>query len=407
MRKSRNLRAAQVDEPVHNGRSELLIVIFPRHFRDETRMREIAREFLDDAARVVSVRFLPRSLLEIRAYELFSLVFRRRGRNPDVLFWPSLTLGWSLDAGCVRASVRLVSHLTSHPSDVSHIVIGDSHQESSYAVKVLQSRTGAKLVLSPEGIGVFRARFGGYRWQIRDYREMKARLLSDLVFARSGDNKRRVKSGIASASWRLRRLLDVLLSGGELTSDLLEISSVDVLISDWPPGVDFGIEYKSHWRLVELSPASGAREENKAVDPRIAFFIHQPMALSVETWVRALAGLPELALTEITVKVHRDSRGLKELKTALHLSYPSCAIRVLEQGLAEDLIRKAVPGAVIGVSSTVLLNLALGAVSSRLYSVAEGLRKYALDDELSIVQNETGHQLEALKSLAGPTIEYV
>ena len=386
--------------------SKLVIIIFPRHARDETRMRKIAHEFLDSSAQVLSVRFLPSSLLEIRAYELFSRIFRRRTRNPDVLFWPRLTLGWTLDPGVASASARLARNLDAHFSDVSHIIIGDSFQESSFVVKVLQSRKGANVVLSPEGIGVFRAKFGGYQWQVLDHRRMKAELRSAVFFAQFGRKEKPTKSGTASVLWGLRRLLDLCLTRDELPSNSLEIPSVDILISDWPLGVEFGIEYKSHWRPSDISDVSPVRAQNGATDPKKALFIHQPMAISAQTWLKALAALPDLGAAEITVKVHRDSRGLRDLTEALERRHLGCTVRVVKGGLAEDLILESGPGVVIGVSSTVLLNLALAQFPSKIYSVAESLRRFAAVDEQSIVQKETGHQLEALKLLGGSRIQY-
>jgi hypothetical protein len=369
-------------------------------------MRKLARDFLDGSAQILSIRFLSKSIAEIRFYELFSRMFRHRTENPDVLFWPRLTLGWTIDPGVASASVRLARYLDARFSDVSHIIIGDSFQESSFVVKVLQSRKGAKVVLSPEGIGVFRAKFGGYKWQVLDHRRMKAELRSAVLFAQFGRKEKPPKSGTASVFWGLRRLLDLCIAGDEFPSNSLEIPSVDILISDWPLGVEFGIEYKSHWRPSDISGVSPVRAQNTAIDPKKALFIHQPMAISAQTWLKALAALPNLGATEITVKVHRDSRGLDELSEALERRHPGCTVRVVKGGLAEDLILESGPGVVIGVSSTVLLNLALAQFPSKIYSVAEGLRRFASVDEQVIVQNETGHQLEALKLLGGSRIQY-
>ena len=381
------------------------IIVFPRHQRDEVRMRRIALEVLNPRASVVSVRFLNRTVFEIAGYHFFQQALRSREKNDEVFFASRLAWGWSLDAGVLRDSERLARCLISRFPRVSHVIVGDSHQESSLAVKLLVKGTGAKLVLSPEGLGVFRARFGKYSWVHHSRLEAigsVARSLNPFASA----TRQNPKTRGFSVLWRLQRLMDLTIFGGRPTLESLQISQVDILVSDWPVDVDIGIGWDRHLPETPQPSAVASTGPGEGVEPVGLIFVHQPIALSRDTWASALKKIPDPENPLILVKAHRDFRGLEEFIEAIQQRFASGIVRVVSEGAAEDLIRVRQPESLVGLTSTVLFNLALAKPSFPVISLADALMSNPKPGEERLIVAETGHQLAALKALGESRIQF-
>ncbi len=382
-----------------------VIIIFPRHQRDEARMRRIALHALNSGVTVVSVRFLSRTAFEISAYHFFQEVLRIRKKNEEVFFAPRLTWGWSLDAGVLRASERLASKLISGFPGVSHVIVGDSHQASSLTVKLLVKETGAQLVLSPEGVGVFRARFGTYPWVSQTRFEAivsVARSLSPFASVFRQNPKTRGFSVL----WRLQRLIDLTIFSGRPTLESLQISQVDILVSDWPTDLDIGIGWHTHLPETSQPSAAASTGPGGLDEPVGVIFVHQPIALSTDTWASALKKVPDPESPLILVKAHRDFRGLKEFIEAIQQRFTSGVVRLVSEGAAEDLIRLRQPEYLVGLTSTVLFNLALAKPSFPVMSLADALLSNPGPGEERMIAAETGHQLAALKALGASRIQF-
>jgi hypothetical protein len=393
------MRVMQVDQATN------VIIVFPRHPRDEARMRKVALHALNSGVTVVSVRFLSRTAFEIFAYHFFREVLRIRKKNEEVFFAPRLTWGWSLDAGVLRASKRLARNLVSRFPGVSHVIVGDSHQGSSLVVKLLIEETGAKLVLSPEGVGVFRARFGKYPWVPHsrfDAIFSVARSLSPFAPVFRQNPKKRGFSVL----WRLQRLIDLTIFSGRPTLESLQISQVDILVSDWPTDLDIGIGWQTHLRETSQSSAVASTGPGEGGEPVGLIFVHQPVALSTDTWARALQKIPDPENPLILVKAHRDVRGLEEFIEAIQQRFTSGVVRLVSEGAAEDLIRSRQPEYLVGVTSTVLFNLALAKPSFPILSLAEALLSNLCPGEEQMIAALTGHQLAALKALGASLIQF-
>lgn len=383
-----------------------MIIIFPRHERDENRMRRVALQILDPGATVVSVRFLNRTSFEIASYFFLQTALRIRKKNDEVFFAPRLAWGWNLEAGVLRGSQRLAKTLSALFRGISHVIVGDSHQESSITVKLLVEATGAKLVLSPEGLGVFRAKFGTYPWVVTSKSQAIASLARTFV-TKASNSRADPKASNFSILWRIQRMINLLTLSGRPTLEHLRISRVDILVSDWPDDLEFGIKREKH--LPESYPFSPAlfAGTTKIPEPVGAIFIHQPVPLSKETWLRALRKVPNPKDRLILVKTHHNFRGLEVFVEAIRERFSSSVVQIVSEGIAEDLVRSSQPQYVVGLTSTVLFNIAVTKPSFTVLSLADALLRHANPDENQMISAETGHQLAALKALGESRIRFL
>ena len=387
------------------GNDAETIIVFPRHQRDEIRMRRVALEVLESHGAVVSVRFLNRTSLEIVFYLFLKRTLRNWKKNEEVFFAPRLAWGWSLDAGLLRGSQRLANTLSGRFPRISHVIVGDSHQESSFAVKLLVQKTGAKLVLSPEGIGVFRAKFGKYSWVLRNRSAAVASVARSLIPLSLGSSQSPKLKGF-SILWRLQRVVDLIAFTGRSSLEHLRIPQADILVSDWPGDIETGIAWRTH--LPEWGPRSATAPKGPSVREEAVgiIFIHQPIMLSSETWARVLKLVPNPISPVILVKAHRNLRGLEEFSLAVRQRFTSCVIRVVSEGIAEDLILSRQPEYLVGLTSTVLFNVALTSPTFAILSLADALLLHSSRDEIQKIAPETGHQLAALKALGESRVEF-
>ena len=378
-----------------------MIIILPKHDRDENRMlADLASVREDSKEGILSIRFHQLTRLEIR-----KLPVLRPAETIDsrlrTLHWPSLAFPNLTDAGHIRRVGHLVRHLRRRFGRVSAVCIGDSHQATTPLVKQLLKDQQSKLVLSPEGVGVFRSKYGGYRWvRVTKFQALR-RFMAWLVFGGSfsssngGNGLSRV-----GALWVISHLFHVAVGRTPRSLDHLTVPHVDLAISPWSGDVDYGISAASSV-VPDLGSAALLRWPDNAQAKRgLAVFVTQPIDLSFSDWLTVLAPLGSLGISRIIIK--ERSTEEKTLTAAIRASMPETELEVVVGGLAENLIAERCPEFVVGITSTVFLNLTFLGCRSRLISVSASLACISSPAETFL-----GHQLEAIRAVCGPSLEIV
>ena len=300
---------------------------------------------------------------------------------------------------------RIAQDLAKRYPEIVAIVAGDAGQESTPLVKMLHEMTGARLVLSPEGIGVFRSRYGGYGWRsLRVLGLLKALLLNRIPDldpqSQVRNPQHRTKQTGLSALWRLSRIFRVLLNWrrwGVLPDTGLK--SVDLVLSPWPREVNFGIS-SAHHQLI--SSAAGVTTR-VSVSVGLLVYVHQPMELPQDQWDGLLQPLSHLEVSAVIVKGRVDSEtGEKGLVSGLAKVLPGVSITVRREGLAEQLLAEYRPEFVVGVTSTALFTAAFEGWSPQVLSLAHRLNGLLGENAQSLQPGPFvfAHQVKAFESIA-------
>lgn len=376
-------------------------------------MIDVSRDLVNsEDATVTVVKTLTRSSWEIFLWRLQGArdgVNSTRSRPTREIYIPRLNFGLVENPHLDFYAAKLWKRLRKEVGSPSYLVVGDSHQETTPVVNEIRHKLDIPVVLSPEGVGVFRSKYGGYPWVLVSKGRYIALLVKGLLspllpFWRT--ELRTLKADKFGFWWTLENLLvQVLMLIRSRKSESLVLREADLLLTAWDSNIDIGIPFRQARRIPSLTRQAFLQNLN---GPRTeAVFVHQPMEVSTETWIKVLEPLKKYKFESLMIKSRSDSRGVNELELAFSELLPQVVLQRVESGLAEDVIHDAKPEIVIGVTSTVLLNLAFQDNSPTLICVGQALKLHSNEHERGIVEENTAHQLLALRDLAGDKIRFI
>lgn len=378
----------------------MTVLVLGRHPRDEARMLQEAERFLcADGENVLSLRFH-----DVPSTKQPKLTKDANLAGTEILWWPRLCHPKFTDAAHIWKTQELLRHLQTETASISHVVVGDSHQDTTLLAKLVRTAFGADIVLSPEGNAIFRSRYGGYRWRYGGLASSARLSLGEIKKRLGKQSDSSIKDSNARLMgllWAMRHLL--LLLFRKPVSDLshLSLSRVDLVLSPWPTSVDFSIT--SDRRVCtysELGEAAGT----KGVRRGVAYFVSQPVRFSHEEWVEVLRPLTRLPINQLVLKTRGDE-SKSGLEAALKRSLPWAEISVCTAGVAEAQVVSLAPEFVIGVSSTVLFNVAVSGSSARVISLADSAERVAnMKSNSARVETRTDHQVRALKEFGSENL---
>jgi hypothetical protein len=394
------------------------VLLLPRHNRDQKRMLAVVEGLAHlKGLRVQVLKTLPKSSWEIffwQGLRRFRLV--PVGGETGIVYSPRLTYGRMVDPGMARATERLARRFQGPSQNIVAIVVGDSHQETTPFVNLLQQLVQCEVILSPEGIGVFRSIYGSYEWEVSSRYSASSALFADLFSSqksiaakRNGISRQHPFSGL----WKVERLSFVLRSRAQVSNaDFLRLKRVDLLVTEWPQEVDLGIVPRRIFSFVPSPSPSSSSSTDRAkpqlpFKPHVALFVHQPLTLSFDTWRALLQPFEERSFSEFIIKARDDRRGLDNLSQAVLSVFPDSKVREITSGSAEEIIWSERPLTVIGVTSTVLLNIALSAHRPEVFSLGLLLKKVGKAGEEQTIADNTGHQLLALQKIVGQQVVFL
>lgn len=340
------------------------ILLMAAHWRDLGQMIEnLESNSYADASKFIAIIRAPRTFRSnIRPWTSPS------GTTVSVLVWPSTNHGTSLDGGVLIEAKRIGSVLERTIQTLEEVIVGDFHGEPAIVAKYLAEKFRARLTLLPEGVGVFRILRGEYPWIVRSWKSAIGLIASDtareiserIAVTFSSSAKRRWHRKLR-LFWRISRVLNlaVFRPGVE---QLRPISQFDSVISHWPRSAtdllraDKAISIDPPWNLGPLREIP----ELRGFKGSIALVIHQSERLSVHQWVDVLTPLRRESVETYVVKPDRYRLDLDAFCEALSLIAPRSKVFILESDHPAEVVAMSQNfEAVVGITSTTLVNLAL------------------------------------------------
>jgi len=270
--------------------------------------------------------------------------------------------GTSLDGGTIIETKRLAVEFISDA--VSWVAVGDVEGESSLVAQTLANILDAKIVVVPEGSGIFRAQLGGYPWVYRNWFEAiglishdTVREIMDLLLTKSRVRKTRKWNRRLRLSWRLDRVTNLLLFRPPAPPSS-KINKVDLLVSWWPKEVFSFLDFE---RFEQIKvPWSGCEQRQSIQQEKSALFVHQPPFLHPRAWERVLSPISTLPISSIVIRPDRSRIGLDEFILGVTSTFPKAKIHVTTEEISSECLATSERFEfVVGFTSTVLVNLAL------------------------------------------------
>ena len=300
----------------------------------------------------------------------------------------------AIDSTTWHASRRIARLVRREFPDMDTVVIGDTDGPRAVMGAALRE-SGLRLVLIPEGLGIYRTTFG----TPLPWRQLSGKsALGNRVDGLKRIWKHAITHGRprASLAWRLSVHLFRVTIDFALRRHCSESSSVDhfdLVVSPWPTEVPLPVVYSR--RLWVRNSLDGLARASVVRQPGVTLFLHSPAQIESEIWVEVLKGI-NLDLGRVVVRSHRDPLGLPELLDALvSIGLPfevDSRVGPLE---ADDPFW--LPDFFVGVTSTALLNLAFEIQDSTVVSVARRLQTLMTEREDSSADFLLAHQLRALE----------
>jgi hypothetical protein len=340
------------------------IFLLPAHWRDLAQMLDtLKRTSYVEVSNVVAI---------IRGPKTFRSQLRPwtgpSGITIKVLVWPSTNHGTSLDGGVLIEAKRIGRFVEKKIQGFDEVIVGDFHGEPALVAQYLAKKFGARLTLLPEGVGVFRIARGEYPWIIRSWKSAIGLIVSDtakeiserLALRFSSTTKRRWHRKLR-LFWRISRVMNLVVFRPAV-EQLRPISRFDSVVSHWPRSVT---DLFRADQVIAIDPpwnTGSSREipQLRGLTGSIALLIHQSARLSIDQWVEVLTPLQQESVETYVVKPDRYRLDLDAFCGALTLVAPTTEIVVLESELPAEIIAVSTEfAAVVGVTSTTLINLAL------------------------------------------------
>ena len=314
-----------------------------------------------------------------------------------------LTFRTDLDStshSSVRRLMRMISH--KHPN-VETMVVGDLAGPKAVVAQAWQE-AGKHLTFFPEGIGIFRAEFGGYLWQSLSWKEgLFSRIKSsqELLRQPSKSQLSRAKLGFRLLGHLGRVVVNGIAENHRPLTTTLKIA--DEAINPWGPEVPLPLKAREQIFTFPEQHTSGTRPR---LESGTALFLQTPEEVSPKVWIEVLAPIRRKA-SRVIIKWHRVNKGREGLLLALEsLGF---AIEECPDASAplESLRLPTVPEYFVGTYTSALLDVAFQYPYSTVLCVAKSLEKATAGPENDASQYVGSHQLKALEKYLSGRVRFL
>ena len=389
-----------------------MIVILGKHRRDENRMVTEAEEYLPvSPGGILIVRFVAKTKGQLCIEANLKPSAGASGAH-QVLTWPQLSRSSASDSAHVFRTTRLLRHVTRNFPAASHVIVGDSHQASTYFAKQLRWEQGTRIVLSPEGLGVFRSKYGGYSWRVTGKISAARSLIPSLI--KSCGRLRFLTLTPTEFEetnfwWLAGHLGQLLFARSPKNLNHMVLNHVDLVVSEWDSNVDLGITSSSWLRTGSKRSPDCSKSGGGHTTRGLAYFVSQPIFLTAAEWTEVLAPLEQISIRKVILKGRSPHATDDPLLGALRRTFPNLDIASEWEGEAEERVNELLPEFLIGVTSTALFNIALRNCSIEVISLAKRLKRVAesSSSRSTRVSTYTDHQLTALEEIPGGRVTFL
>ena len=313
-----------------------------------------------------------------------------------------LTSSTAIDISAHASSRRLIKRLKRRLPKIHSMVVGDVAGPKAVIARAGQ-KAGLRLILFPEGIGIFRAEYGGYPWRETGWRSSlgSRALAAKTIWGEQGKGKLSI---ISMAYWHIFSTLKLAFDSLTVRPESAphQLDEVDLLLTSWGPGAQIPVRAKSR---IDLPAPPGDKDVPQRILPRTAMFLQTPESVTTEVWLEALEFLvPRVA--RVIVRWHRVDNGRDELLDAM--AQLGLGIEIdSHAGPLETRKFDEIPQFFLGTYSTALLDCVSRFPEAEILCLADSLARVAerLGEEVPDYLNS--HQVKALRNHSSGQIRFV